>query len=145
MNNNFKKVHTVKDLTITIMVLITGIGIFFTNELAGGCIVFCALAMLIFYKNGYKKDGHGILLKRKSKNLCKCFRSSIIDFLNGKDIIPEIKEGFEGGSVRLDVYYNRKAGIAYAQLFDFQNYSCEPETDLIELQFPRADELISRL
>ena len=54
-------------------------------------------------------------------------------------------KGSEGGSVRLDVYYNASAGIAYAQLFDFRNYTYEPETDVIELHSPKAEKLISQL
>ena len=36
-------------------------------------------------------------------------------------------------------------GIAYAQLYDFRNYSYEPETDVVALYSPRADKLISQL
>ena len=79
------------------------------------------------------------------KDLCKCCGASIAEYLNGKDITPQIKKGSEGGSVRLDVYYNASAGIAYAQLFDFRNYTYEPETDVIELHSPKAEKLISQL
>ena len=97
------------------------------------------------YKGGYKKDGQGIVLQKKSEDLCKACKPSVVDFLNGKDVTPQIKKGNEGGSVRLDVYYNAAAGIAYAQLFDFRNYAYEPETDVIEIHSPRADKLISQL
>ena len=145
MEYNFKKVHTSKDLTISTIVLLAGIGLFFINKGIGICIAICGLFMFLIYKGGYKKDGQGILLTRKSEELCKCCKPSIVEFLNGKDVTPQIKEGSEGGSIRLDVYYNAEAGVAYAQLYDFCNYSYEPETEVIELHSPKADKLISQL
>ena len=145
MEINFKKVHTVKDLAISTLVLLAGIGLFFVNKGLGITIAVCGLAMFLLYKGGYKKDGKGIVLQKKSEDLCKACKQSIVDYLNGKDITPQIKKGSEGGSVRLDVYYKASAGIAYAQLFDFRNYTYEPETDVIELHSPKAEKLISQL
>ena len=145
MEINFKKVHTVKDLAISTLVLLAGIGLFFVNKGLGITIAACGLAMFLLYKGGYKKDGQGIVLQKKSEDLCKACKPSVVDFLNGKDVTPQIKKGNEGGSVRLDVYYNAAAGIAYAQLFDFRNYAYEPETDVIELHSPKADKLMSQL
>lgn len=145
MEINFKKVHTAKDLAISTIVLLAGAGLFFINKGLGITIAVCGLAMLFLYKGGYRKDGHGVLLTRKSEDLCKCCKQSIVDFLDGKEIEPQVKKGHEGGSVRLDVYFNEASGIAYAQLFDFRNYAYEPETEVVELHSPRADKLISLL
>ena len=145
MEINFKKVHTVKDLAISTIILLAGIGLFFVNEGLGITIAVCGLAMFFLYKGGYKKDGQGIVLQKKSEDLCKCCKPSVVEYLNGKDVTPQIKKGNEGGSVRLDVYYNADAGLAYAQLFDFRNYTYEPETDVVELHSPKADKLISQL
>ena len=145
MEINFKKVHTVKDLVISAIVLLAGIGLFFVHKGLGITLALCGLAMLFLYKAGYKKDGQDIVLQKKSEDLCKSCRQSILDYLNGKDVTPQIKKGDEGGSVRLDIYYNAAAEIAYAQLFDFRNYAYEPETEVIELHSPKADKLISQL
>lgn len=145
MEYNFKKVHTVKDLTISTIICFAAIGLFFVNKELGFCTGVCGIFMLFLYKGGYKKDGQGVLLTRYSENLCKSVMPSIIDFLNGKDVILQIQKGFEGGSVRLEVYYNPTAGIAYAQLFDFRNYIYEPVTDVVELHSARAAKLIAQL
>lgn len=145
MDYNFKKVHTGKDLAISSLVLIAGIGLFFVNKGLGILIAVCGIAMFFLVKGGYKKDGQGIVLQKKSEDLCKACRTSVVEYLNGKDVTPQVKKGSEGGSVRLDVFYNATEGIAYAQLFDFRNYTYEPETDVVELHSPRADKLISQL
>lgn len=145
MESNFKKVHTVKDLSISTIIFLAGIVLFFINKGLGITIAVCGLVMFFLYKGGYRKEGQGIVLQKKSEDLCKSCRQSIIDYLNGKDVTPQVKKGDEGGSVRLDVYYNASEGIAFAQLFDFRNYAYEPETEVIELHSPKADKLISQL
>ena len=58
---------------------------------------------------------------------------------------PEIDVRETGGVVRLEIYYNARASVAYAQLFDFSNYTYEPATDIVELRGPRAGKLIGKL
>ena len=92
MQINFKKVHTGKDITISSIILLAGIGLFFVNKGLGICIAVCGLLMLLIYKGGYKKDGKGAVLTKKSEDLCKGCRTSIVEFLGGKDTIPYIKK-----------------------------------------------------
>ena len=145
MEYNFKKVHTGKDLAISTIVLLAGVGLFFVNKGLGICIGICGLFMYLVYKGGYKKNGKGILLTRKSEDICKACRTSIVEFLEGKNTVPTIKQGNEGGSIRLDVYFNKAEQVAYAQLYDFCNYTYEPATGIIELKGDKADKLISLL
>ena len=145
MEYNFKKVHTGKDLAISILVLLAGVGLYFLNPGLGICIGACGLLMCLFYKKGYKINGRGILLTKESEDICKECRTSIIEFLEGKNPVPVIKQGAEGGSIRLDVYFNKSENVAYAQVYDFCNYDYEPATGIIELDGDRADKLISLL
>lgn len=145
MEYDFKKVHTSKDLAISTIVLLAGVGLFFVNKGLGICIAICGLLMFLLYKGGYKKDGKGILLNKYSEDICIACRTSIAEFLEGKDSAPTIKQGNEGGSIRLDVYHNKAGQVAYAQLYDFRNYSYEPATCIVELKGDRADKLISLL
>ena len=137
MEYNFKKVHTGKDLAISTSILLAGAGLFFLNSGLGICIGTCGLLMCLFYKGGYKIDGRGILLT-------KC-RTSLIDFLEGEAVVPVIKQGHEGGSVRFEVYFSKSGNVAYAQLYDFCNYEYVPATGIIELDRDRAKTLISLL
>ena len=145
MDINFKKVHTGKDLAISTIVLLAGAGLFFVNRGLGICIAVCGLLMLLFYKCGYKKDGKGVLLTKESEDICKACRTSVIEFLEGKNTTPTIKQGNDGGSVRLDVFFNKSENVAYAQLYDFCNYTYEPATGIVEIKGDRAEKLISLL
>lgn len=66
-------------------------------------------------------------------------RESLKGFLDGKDVEPEVKTGTNGGIIRLEVYYRAAASVAYAQLFDFSNYTYQPATGIVELRGPKAD------
>ena len=145
MDINFKKVHTGKDLAISSIVLLAGIGLFFVNKGLGVCIAICGLAMFFICKGGHKIDGEGVLLIKYSEDICKSCRGSLMDFINGKGVAPMVKKGDDGGSVRLDVYYNKAESVAYAQLFDFCNYAYEPVTDIVRFDGDKADILISAL
>ena len=145
MEYNFKKVHTGKDLAISTIVLLAGVGLFFVNKGVGICLIICGLFMFFVYKGAYRKDGKGILLTRKSEDVCKACRSSIVEFLEGKNTVPTIKQGNEGGILRLDVYFNKAEGVAYAQLYDYNNYTYEPATGVVELKGDRAEKLLSLL
>lgn len=56
-----------------------------------------------------------------------------------------MKTGTNGGIIRLEVYYRAAASVAYAQLFDFSNYTYQPATGIVELRGPKADKLITEL
>ena len=145
MDIKFKKVHTVKDLTISIIMVAAGIGLYFVNAGLGILIGVCGLLMLLFYKAAYKREGEDIVLKKSSVDVAHSCRESLKDFLDGKDVEPEVNTSVNGGVIRLEVYYSAAASVAYAQLFDFSNYSYVPATEIIELRGARADRLIKKL
>ena len=145
MEIKFKKVHTVKDLIISILVIAAGVGLYFVNQGLGGVIGVCGLLLLFFYKAGYKREGEGILLTKKAIDVSHHCRESLRGFLQGKDIDPEVDTTALGGIIRLEVYYNADAAIAYAQLFDFSNYTYEAATEIVELRGPKAEKLINKV
>ena len=145
MEIKLKKVHTAKDLTISAIVLAAGIGLYFVNAGLGGVIAVCALLMLLFYKGGYKHEIEGIVLRKKALDVAHSCRDSLKGFLEGKDVEPEVNTSLNGGVIRLEVYYNSEASVAYAQLFDFSNYNYEPATEIVELRGPKAEKLIGKL
>ena len=145
MEIKLKKVHTAKDLIISAIVLAAGIGLYFINAGLGVTIAACGLLLLVFYKAGYKREGEGIVLSKAALDVSHSCRDSLKGFLDGKDVEPQIDKTALGGIVRLEVYCNADAAIAYAQLFDFSSYTYEPATEIVELRGPRAQKLISKL
>ena len=145
METHFKRVHTNRDLIDSCIAIIAGIGLYFV--LPGLGIFFAAggLLMLLFYKAGYKAEANGPVLRKKTMEVAHHCRQSIIDYLDGKDVEPRLDHSGAGSVLRLEVYYSKEAGVAYAQLFDYINYSFQKATELVELHSPQADRLINKL
>ena len=133
------------DLTISALVLAAGIGLYFVNAGLGVVIGVCGLLMLFLYKAGNKRVGEDIPLKKKALDVDHSCRESLIGFLSGKDVEPKVINSGNGGVIRLEVYYNTEAAVAYAQIFDFSNYTYEPATEIVPLSGKKAETLISKL
>ena len=145
MQIKFKKVHTKKDLIISAIVLAAGIGLYFINAGLGIFLAVCGLLMLLFYKEGYTREGEDVALRKEAVDIAHSCKDSLKGFLEGKDVEPEVKTNINGGIIRLEVFYNATTPIAYAQLFDFSNYTYEPATEIVELRGDRAEKLINKL
>lgn len=145
MDIHFKKVYTAKDLVISAITLAAGIGLYFVNAGIGIVVAVCGLLLLLFLKSGYKRPGDNLVFIKKAFDVAHTCRDSLKGFLEGKDVEPEVRTNMDGGIIRLEVWYNTEAAIAYAQLFDFSNYNYEPATELIELHDSKALKLIAKL
>jgi hypothetical protein len=145
MEIKLTKVHTTKDLLISAIVLAAGIGLYFINAGLGILLAVCGVLMLLFYKGGYKRKGEDIVLQKKALDVAHTCRDSLKGFLDGKDVEPEVNTSINGGIIRLEVYYNAVSSVAYAQLFDFSNYTYEPVTGIVELRGTKADKMITKL
>ncbi len=145
MEIKFKKVHTVKDLIISIIMVAAGAGLYFVNVGLGSLFGVCGLLMLIFYKAAYKREGEDTLLRKTALDISNSCRDSLKEFLDGKDMEPKVETSVNGGSIRLEVYYNAAASIAYAQMFDFSNYAYIPATEIVEIHGNKADSFISKI
>lgn len=145
METKLKRVHTASDLAISAAVLCAGAGLYFLNNYLGIFLGVCAVAMFIFWKSAFKADGHGPVLKKKTVDIAQPHRLSVLEFLSGKDVEPVLDAPAAGNSSLLEVYYNKQNMVAYAQLFDFSNYTYEKATELVELHSARAEKLISKL
>ena len=142
MENTFKKVHTTKDLVISIIVILAGAGLLFANTVLGICVILCGAIMLVCCKSGIMKEGQTTLLKKKTLELNHDCKKSIVDFLDGANVVPCVKEGNEGGTVKLLVYYNESDKVAYAQLSDYVDYGFKPVTEMVELRGQRYEQLM---
>ena len=145
MEIKFKKVHTMKDLIISTIMVAAGAGLYFVNAGLGILVGVCGLLMLIFYKAAYKREGDDTVLRKSALDISHSCRDSLKEFLDGKEVEPEVNTSENGGVIRLEVYHNAAASVAYAQLFDFSNYTYVPATEIVELRGKRAESLIRKI
>ena len=137
-----KKIHTLKDLVISALVLAAGVGVYFVSH--GWGVLFCLIGVLLFayYKGAFRRVGDRTVLREKSSDVDVECRPALIDFLEGRSDEVELRAPGEGDSLWLDVYYNADAAVAYAQLFDVSENKFEPATGIVELHGARANKLI---
>lgn len=145
MENKFQKVHAKKALIISGCIILAGTALFFVHKATGVCLFLCGILSLILYKSGYKLNGEGIPLQKKSLELQNRCRASILDFLDGKIAEPQLVPGNEGGTVLLEVWFNAPADIAYARLSEYKELSFQTVTDIVELPADQAQLLIQKI
>ena len=145
MEIRINKVHIVKDLILSALIVAAGAGLYFVNAGLGILVGVCGLLMLIFYKAAFKREGEDTVLRKTALDISHSCRDSLMEFLDGKDVEPQVNTSADGAVIRLEVYYNAAASIAYAQLFDFSNYTYVKATEIVELRGNKANILISKL
>lgn len=86
METNFKSVHTPKDIIISTVVILAGVGSYFLNPALGVTLASCGLLMLCFFKKGYKADGKEQVLTKVAMDMSASYLQPLKDFLGGKSI-----------------------------------------------------------
>lgn len=144
-NNTLNKVHTTKDFIIFTILLAAGAGLYLLNAGLGVTIGICAFATLIF-RSGYREKGRGPTLKKRSIDIATTVRQEWKDYLEGKNVeIRIVHPKDESGAMLLEVYYNKHSRVAFAQLYDYANYSYEKATEMVRLEGDRAEKIIRLL
>lgn len=145
MENKFKKVHSNKDIIVSSIITLIGIALIFANLYLGIVTIVVGLLLFIFYKSGYKYDNQGVVLCKKNKEISKKCYNSVLEFLNGKSERLEMIPGNEGGTLMLEVWYNKPESVAYVQLYEYQELCFNKINELVELQSSNAQKLIEQL
>ena len=71
------------------------------------------------WPNGRKPRQADSQLPSLKRSSC---RASLKGFLDGKDVEPQIDKQVMGGIIRIEVYHNADAALAYAQYFTGNSY-----------------------
>lgn len=145
MEFNFKKIHTGKDLVISSLIMLAGIGLYFVNSALGVFIAAVGFLMLLCWKTGYALNGRTDVFKKQSVDLCRRSKPSLLAFLNGSSQSLVVEKGNEGGTVILTVYYNEKQKLAFAQLFDYVEGNAVLIADGLQVNSPKYEKLMSLL
>lgn len=122
-----------------------GVALYFVNKGLGFTIGVCGLAMMLFYRPAFRREGDGTLLRKAAFDVASSCREQLVAYLGGKADDLKLDQPSGGGVVRLETYYNAKTAVAYAQVFDFSSYAYVPATAVTELHGERAGRLIAEI
>lgn len=147
MENKFTRVHSTKDIIISVTLLVAGcalallpLGI--SLNLTGYLIIPCALAMLFILKSEYKNTADNERYKKKVYNFPINVEAELTKALacNPQGIDTECID--KGNALQLEIYYSTRNGKAFMQLSKYVPYKYEPQTDFIECSIDKAARLI---
>ena len=145
MENKFKKVHAWKDLVISGVILVAGIVLFFVNKTLGIAIGLCGLLSFFLYESGWRCEGDDTPLRKRSVEVSRNCKPSLMAFLEDGRNIPELVPGNDGGTLLVEVWFAPDQSKSYVQLSEYLELSFQKITDVVELDEVSTRKLLARL
>ncbi len=145
MNTNIKKVHTSRDLVVSLGLIIIGIGLYFVNPGCAVCIGALGILLLFLYKVGYRIGDDRTVYRKRSVDLCRGCKEPLVDYLEDRARTLEIKEGADGGCIRVDFFYTSDKAKSFVQIYDFHSYEYQKDGDLREVPADKTAVLLKKL
>lgn len=145
MENNFKKVHAPVDLIISGLIVAAGIGLFFVSKWGGIAVALCGLLLFLVYKSGWKREGDDTPLRHRTVEVSRNCKTSLMEFLEGKNEEPNVRLGNEGGTLLLEVWYASDLSKSYVQLSEYVELRFQKITEIVELNENATQKLLSKL
>ena len=147
MEKRFIRVRSVKDIVIFTSLIIsgsilvalpTGAGI----NIAGFFLIIAGLVLALVLRTGYKDTETGEKYILKEYYFQQAMNSSISDVIESKPECIDLNEADKGNSIRLDIYFSKRSGKAYMQLFEYIPYTYEPCSKIYEHEIAKVEKLI---
>lgn len=131
MEKTFNRVPSRKDIIIftaliaagsTLLALPTSTSV----NILGFFMIFAGVLLALFMRTGYKDIESGTTYSKKEYYFASDMRTEVADALNNDPKSIDISKEDNGNGIRLDIYYNKKASKAYAQLHEYVPYKYVP-------------------
>ena len=151
MEKKFIRVRSTKDVVLSSLITLAGVVLFILDfsigiRILGFFMILIGLLLFFTLKSSYKDEDTGIKYHKKERYFEGCRRdelSSAISRKNSKCKV-DLSEENKGNTLRLDIYYNKQAGKAYMQIFEYVPYRYEPYSNLYEHEVVNITELIEK-
>lgn len=147
MKKEFVRAYSVKDIIIftsfiiigcTLLALPTGTGV----NITGFFLIFAGIILAFIMKTACKDVESGEKYSKREHYFQQSMRSSVLEAIeSGPDSI-DMSQKDKGNALKLDVYFSRKAGKAYVQLFEYIPYKYEPCSKMYEYEADKVGNLI---
>ena len=147
MEKTFVRVHSVKDIVISLSLIVsgsilvalpTGTGV----NVAGFFMIFAGLLLGLFMKTGYKDTASGERFMKKEHYFQQAMNAPISSALQSDPESIDLGEADKGNAVKLDIYYSKSTGKAYLQLFEYVPYKYEPCSNMYEHEVSKIGKLL---
>ena len=95
-------------------------------------------------KTGYRGSESGEMYCKQERFFSKNCKPELENAIAKSPCKVNLANENKGNGLRLDIYYNRKSGKAYAQLFEYVPYTYEPCSCIYEHELSKVNHLISK-
>jgi len=149
MEKEFSRVRSAKDITITATLIIAGCVLVAlptsaSVNITGFFLIFTGLILAFVLRTGYKDNETGERYCKVEKFFAQSLKSEITNALETSLKKLNLSEEDKGNGIRLDIYYSRKTGKSYSQLFEYIPYKYEPCTRQYELETAEIESVIGK-
>ena len=150
MDKEFCKARTVKDIVLTSSFIIGGFILISmpTSDswnILGFLMIIAAIILALTLKTGYKDNECG-------ESYCKCekyfdhhLKTDIEKAIEKEPSKIDLTAENKGNGIRLDIYYSKKNGKAYIQLFEYIPYKYEPCSKIHEHDVCKIKPIVGKL
>lgn len=147
MEKTFNKVRSTKDIVISaglaaagcvLVALPTSTSI----NILGFFMLFAGILLFLMLRSGYKEVETGEKFCKTERYFSQTLRAELEEKIASKPQTVNLSEEDKGNALRLDIYYSRKTGKAYIQIFEYIPYKYEPCSKQYEYALSEVTNLI---
>lgn len=147
MKKSFKRVRSITDIIITVLLLLAGIALsIFTQQISvhivGYLLILTGFILIFVLRTAYKDEETGELYKRKDRYFAQSKKNYLLQALKENVETIDLSGEEEGTGLRLDIFYSKKTGKVYLQLSEYVPYVYQPCSDFFEFNTTNAARLI---
>ena len=147
MNKEFIKVRTITDITISSVLLVSGIILValptsVSVTLLGAFMFITGAILLAILKNGWQDSETKTHYCKKERYFAQSSKTKILNALENHIENIDLSDEGKGEGVRMEIYYNKQSGKAFINLFEYIPYNYEPISPTFEYTTDKITKLI---
>lgn len=147
MEKTFNKVRSTKDIVISAGLAVAGCVLVAlptstSINILGFFMLFAGILLFLMLRSGYKEVETGEKFCKTERYFSQTLRAELAEKIASKPQTVNLSEEDKGNALRLDIYYSRKTGKAYIQIFEYIPYKYEPCSKQYEYALSEVTNLI---
>lgn len=147
MKKEFIRVRSVKDIVIFTSLTITGVILIAlptgaSINITGFFMIFAGLILALILRTGYKDTETNERYRKNEMYFQQAMHGAIRSAIASEPDSIDISEADKGNGLKLDVYYSRRLGRAYIQLYEYIPYTYQACSDMYEYEMNKVRNLI---
>lgn len=147
MEKTFNKVRSTKDIVISaglaaVGCVLVALPTSTSINILGFFMLFAGILLFLMLRSGYKEVETGEKFCKTERYFSLTLRAELAEKIASKPQTVNLSEEDKGNALRLDIYYSRKTGKAYIQIFEYIPYKYEPCSKQYEYALSEVTNLI---